>query len=120
MATLRSDIGYLDGCRFRVIEHEGQPVRVYDDADTALRLIALFYFLSFTGHLFVGWYRGTGRMNITFYGTTLQIIIRVAGTYLLIDAMGLDAVALATGLGWIGVVAFWSVLVKIRRVIAPL
>ncbi|MEY8460142.1 Gp15 family bacteriophage protein [Eggerthellaceae bacterium 24-137] len=42
MATLRSDIGYLDGCRFRVIEHEGQPVRVYDDADTALRLIALF------------------------------------------------------------------------------
>ncbi len=42
MATLRSDIGYLDGCRFRVIEHEGQDVRVYDDADTALRLIALF------------------------------------------------------------------------------
>lgn len=42
MATLRSDIGYLDGCRFRVVEHEGQPVRVYDDADTALRLIALF------------------------------------------------------------------------------
>lgn len=77
-----------------------------------LRLIALFYFLSFTGHLFVGWYRGTGRMNITFYGTTLQIIIRVAGTYLLIDAMGLDAVALATGLGWVGVVTFWSILVR--------
>ena len=80
-----------------------------------LRLIALFYFLSFTGHLFVGWYRGTGRMNITFYGTTLQIIIRVAGTYLLIDAMGLDAVALATGLGWVAIVLFQLTVFALER-----
>lgn len=71
-----------------------------------LRLIGLFYFLSFVGHLFVGWFRGNGRMNITFYGTTLQIVLRVAGTYLLIGAMGLDAVALATGLGWVVIVLF--------------
>ena len=71
-----------------------------------LQLIGWFYFLSFVGHSFVGWYRGTGRMNITFWGTTLQILIRVAGTYLLVDAMGLDAVALATGLGWVAIVLF--------------
>ena len=71
-----------------------------------LRLIGWFYFLSFVGHSFVGWYRGTGRMNITFWGTTLQILIRVVGTYLLVDAMGLDAVALATGLGWVAIVLF--------------
>lgn len=73
-----------------------------------LRLISWFYVLSFFGHSFVGWFRGTGRMNITFFGTTLQIIIRVIGTYLLVDTMGLDAVALATGLGWMAIVAFHS------------
>ena len=75
-------------------------------AASYLRLMGLFYFLSFTGHLFVAWFRGTGRMNITFWGTTLQIAIRVAGAYLLISAMGLDAVALSTGLGWVAIVLF--------------
>ena len=71
-----------------------------------LRLMGWFYWLSFTGHTFVGWYRGTGRMNITFWGTTIQIIVRVAGTYLLVSRLGLDAVALATGLGWMVIVLF--------------
>lgn len=30
------------GRRYSVFEHEGQPLRAYDDADTALRLIGLF------------------------------------------------------------------------------
>lgn len=80
-----------------------------------LRLISWFYVLSFFGHSFVGWFRGTGRMNITFFGTTLQIIIRVIGTYLLVDAMGLDAVALATGLGWMAIVAFHSSVFFLQR-----
>ena len=71
-----------------------------------LRIIGGFYFLSFTGHTFVGWYRGSGRMNITFIGTTLQIVTRVVCTYLLVGAMGLDAVALSTGLGWVLIVVF--------------
>ena len=71
-----------------------------------LRLISWFYLLSFFGNSFVGWFRGTGRMNITFFGTTLQIVIRVVGTYLLVGTMGLDAVALATGLGWVAIVLF--------------
>ena len=66
-----------------------------------LKCISWFYLLCFTGHSWVGWYRGVGRMNITFWGTTIQIAIRVAGTYLLVGAMGLDAVALATGIGWV-------------------
>ncbi len=71
-----------------------------------LRLISWFYLLSFFGNSFVGWFRGTGRMNVTFFGTTLQIVIRVVGTYLLVGTMGLDAVALATGLGWVAIVLF--------------
>ena len=75
-----------------------------------LRLISWFYLLSFFGNSFVGWFRGTGRMNITFFGTTLQIVIRVVGTYLLVGTMGLDAVALATGLGWVAIVLFQTTL----------
>jgi len=85
-----------------------------------LRLSGLFYFLSFTGHLFVSWFRGNGRMNITFWGTTLQVALRVAGVYLMVDALGLDAVALATGLGW-SVLAVFQITVFLleRRGIWP-
>ena len=85
-----------------------------------LELISWFYFLAFSGHSFVGWYRGTGRMSITFWGTTIQILARVAGTYLLVGAMGLDAVALATGAGWLLIAAFQiTVFVLERRGIWP-
>ena len=80
-----------------------------------LQLISWFYFLSFVGHTFVGWYRGTGRMNITFWGTTAQIIVRVIGSYLLVAAMGLDAVALSTGLGWVVIVVFQLVVFFLER-----
>ena len=50
-------------------------------------------------------------MNITFFGTTLQIVVRVIGTYLLVGAMGLDAVALSTGLGWVVIVLFHSTVI---------
>jgi len=75
-----------------------------------LRLIGGFYLLSFFGNTFVGWFRGCGRMNITFWGTTMQISIRAAGTYLLVSAMGLNSVALSTGIGWFAIVLFQTVL----------
>ena len=71
-----------------------------------LHLIGFFYFLTFMGHGFVGYFRGSGRMNIPFWGTTIQIIIRVILTYVLIDSMELNSTALATGIGWIAIVAF--------------
>lgn len=85
-----------------------------------LNWIGGFYFLSFTGHLFVSWYRGTGRMNITFWGTTIQVAVRVVFSYLLVGVMGLGAVGLATGIGWIVIVAFHgSVFVLERKGIWP-
>lgn len=73
-----------------------------------LRLLGWFYFLSFTGHAYVGHFRGEGRMKVTFWGTTTQIIVRVIGTYLLVDSMGLNATALSTGIGWVVIVLFHS------------
>ncbi len=80
-----------------------------------LRNIALFYLLAFCGHTFVGWFRGNGRMGVTFWGTTLQIVVRVIGSYLLVGLLGLDAVALATGGGWVLIVAFQLTVFALER-----
>ena len=91
------------------------PLRLFLEADSAdslaygvsyLQIIGQYYFMSFIGHAFVGYFRGDGRMNIPLCATITQIAIRVVGTYLLVDTMQLDAVALATGLGWMAVVVF--------------
>lgn len=80
-----------------------------------LHIISWFYVCSFIGLGYVGYYRGTGRMNITFFGTTLQVSIRVIGTYLLVSTMGLDAVALSTGLGWAAIVVFHTTVFILER-----
>lgn len=71
-----------------------------------LQLMSIFYVLCFSGNAFVGYFRGIGRMRIPLIGTTMHIIVRAALSYLLIDSMGLKAVALATGIGWILLAAY--------------
>ena len=79
-----------------------------------LKLISWFYLLSFFGNSFVGWFRGCGRMSVTFWGTTMQISIRVIGTYLLVSSMGLDSVALSTGIGWSCIVLYQFILFRLQ------
>ena len=80
-----------------------------------LHWIGGFYFLSFIGNHFVGWFRGTGRMNITFWGTTIQVAIRVVLSYLLVWRMGLGCVGLATGIGWIVIVCYQICVFTLER-----
>ncbi len=75
-----------------------------------LRLVACFYVFNFLGSGLAGYFRGRGRVNVPVIGATGHISMRVALSYLLAPRMGLKAVALATGLGWIGVVSFWNFL----------
>jgi len=77
-----------------------------------LRLIACFYVSNFLGSGLAGYFQGRGRVNIPVIGSTGHISLRVLLSLLLAPILGLPAVALASGLGWIGVVIFWSVLVK--------
>ena len=70
------------------------------------QIISFFYIISLVGSIFVGFYRGTGHVNIPVIGTILQISIRVILSYLLVKFMGIGGVALATGIGWIGIVTF--------------
>lgn len=74
-----------------------------------------FYFLSFWGNHVVGWFRAEGRMNVTFWGTTVQIIIRVILSYMLVDTMGLSAVGLATGIGWIVIICSHTAIFLLER-----
>lgn len=80
-----------------------------------LRLVACFYVLNFLGSGLAGYFRGRGRVDIPVIGATGHISLRVILSHFLAPAMGLPAVALATGLGWIGVVIFWTALVWKER-----
>lgn len=77
-----------------------------------LRQISAFYVLCFAGNAFVGWFRGLGMVNIPVAGTCFHISVRVLLSWLLIGKMGLRAVALATGAGWVGVVIFQTVVFR--------
>lgn len=80
-----------------------------------LRLIAWFYPLCFIGGTFTGHFNGLGKMLFTLCGTLFQIILRVILSALFFPAMQLNAVALATGLGWFFAVSFWTICYLIRR-----
>ena len=83
---------------------------------TYLKQIALFYVMCFTGNLFAGYFRGVGRVYIPLVATTLHISVRVALSYLWAGKLGLRAVALATGGGWLCLTAFQlTMLWRIRR-----
>jgi len=77
-----------------------------------LRLVAVFYLFNFLGSGLSGYFHGRGRVNLPVAGTTSHITIRVIISYFLAARMGLEAVALATGVGWMFVVAFWTVFRK--------
>ncbi|MDO4321383.1 MAG: MATE family efflux transporter [Lachnospiraceae bacterium] len=86
-----------------------------ENAETYMKVIAVFYVLCFIGNSFVGLYRGLGMVHIPVIGTILHISIRVIFSYLFIGGMGLPAVAAATGIGWVAVVVFQSTLYKRRK-----
>ena len=77
-----------------------------------LRVVACFYVFNFLGSGLAGYYRGSGRVKLPVIGSTGHISFRVVASWLLAPFMGLPAVALATGLGWMGVVTFWTVIRK--------
>ena len=82
----------------------------YENACGYMKLVALFYTLCFTGNTFAGYFDGIGRVSIPFIGATSHIALRVVLSWLLVKRMGLPAVALATGLGWLFVNILWAVI----------
>ena len=73
-----------------------------------LRLVACFYVFNFLGSGMVGYFQGRGLVNLPVIGAAGHITFRVILSAVLVAPMGLPAVALATGLGWVGVVSAWT------------
>ena len=93
----------------------GADASALDAGARYLRIVAPFYILGFTGYGFVGHFRGTGRILIPFFATTLQLTCRVILSYVLVGRMGLPAVGWATGIGWILIVLFHSSMFLLMR-----
>jgi len=85
----------------------------YDNGRQYMRTIALFYVFCFTGNTFAGYFDGCGRVSIPFIGAISHIALRVVLSRRLIGSMGLNAVAVATGIGWVLVNLFWGVLYRL-------
>lgn len=71
-----------------------------------LGLMAFFYIMPALTNGLQGYFRGCGRMWVTFCATTLQIIARVGAAYLLVPKVGLSGVAWACLAGWVVMVLF--------------
>ena len=85
-----------------------------DHSVAYLRLISVFYVFCFTGNTFAGYYEGIGKALIPFIGAASHITMRIILSRLMFGSLGLSAVALATGIGWIWVNLFWTLLLKKR------
>ncbi len=53
-----------------------------------------------------GFFRGCGRMKVTLLCTCIQVLFRVAGTYLFAPRIGIVGVALACAIGWVFMLGF--------------
>lgn len=78
-------------------------------AQQYMRWIALFYPLCFTGNTFAGYFDGCGKVSIPFCGAVTHISLRAVLSWLFVSKYGLNAVAVATGIGWILVNLIWTV-----------
>ena len=81
----------------------------FENAVSYLRTVALFYVLCYTGNAFVGYLDGIGKVTLPLIGACSHISMRALLSWLWIAGMGLNAVALATGIGWIWCNLFWLV-----------
>ena len=78
------------------------------EAVSYLRIVSLFYVFCFTGNTFAGYFDGKGRVLIPFLGAAGHITLRVILSWLMISRLRLPAVAISTGIGWVLVNLFWT------------
>lgn len=82
----------------------GENIAARAMASSYLFLMGFFLILAMIANVWQGYYRGVGRMRLTFILSMLQIIVRVTVTYLLIRRFSLYGVAMACGAGWMAMI----------------
>lgn len=94
----------------------GNPSKaVMQNATMYMNIISVFYILCFIGSAYVGFFRGVGMVAVPVIGSTLQIAIRAVLSYFMISKLGLSAVAIATGIGWIAIVLFHTFIYRRKK-----
>ncbi len=91
----------------------------FENGVVYIQLIALFYTFCFTGNTFAGYFDGRGYVTISFIGAIGHVTLRVILAWLFIAQYELSAVAVATGIGWVLVNIFWTIIHLRRRFRKP-
>jgi putative MATE family efflux protein len=84
----------------------GSEVEVISIGVKYLTTMSLFYVLSGFCNIFQGLFRGIGKLRITLNATIMQIIIRVALSYMLAPYLGISSVCYAVVAGWIFMITY--------------
>lgn len=79
----------------------------FSQAVAYLEVVALFYIFCFLGNTYAGFFDGIGKTIVPFMGAACHITLRAVLSWMWIGRMGLTAVALATGIGWILANCLW-------------
>ena len=80
----------------------------FTQAVSYMKIISLFYLFCFTGNTFAGHFDGVGKVTIPFIGAVGHILLRVIFSWIFIQKFELNAVAVATGIGWVLANIFWG------------
>ena len=86
----------------RMFVNEEETVKIGVDY---LTLMAFFYLLPAFTNGIQGFFRGMGNMTVTLISTLIQISVRVIFVFLLVPHMGIPAVAWASLIGWVCMLA---------------
>ncbi|WP_099468190.1 MATE family efflux transporter [Konateibacter massiliensis] len=71
-----------------------------------LTIMGVLYIMPAFTNWIQGYFRGMGKMEVTFYSTTIQMVFRVIFVYLLIPVVGFNGIAYACGLGWVAMLLY--------------
>ena len=108
MGLVMSAVMYIGAGTFVGLMLDTHSGAAFENACAYMKIIAVFYLFCFTGNTFAGYFDGIGRVSVPFLGAAGHITLRVILSYLLVGKLGLSAVALATGIGWLLVNAAWT------------
>lgn len=97
---------------FTILLIGNASVSVTGQAFHYLMTVSCFYVFCFIGSTFVGFYKGIGMVQVPVYGTCVQMTFRILLSWLLLDRLGLPAVALGTGIGWMAINIYQSLLFR--------
>lgn len=77
-----------------------QDAQVIAQGALYLRTMSIFYFLGSCMYAAQGFFRGMGRLFISFFSSFSQIILRIIIAYLFAPKFGILAICIATIVGW--------------------